>query len=210
MGWATNQLDSNSIMQYDDTGRLNTSPPELSFSKKPGKRDWPVLRCSHTSGSGTCSWCLEPFIICLVLPQKCFVARPLTTAIHNGHALGFTCNVPIDKGFNCIGSSTINTHILHLPSGTTFPLSQEPHVKSPSFGTNPEGFKEVKSSNEIAFLGVSGTPQFLWKHNGSGCPQWTIRFGLLQTVTFSESKCGPKHKADVLPPKGCSSHSPKP
>ena len=178
MGWATNQLDSKSTMQYDDTGRLNTSPPTLTFHKLPGKRDWPILRYSPTSGSGTCNWCMEPFIISLVLPQKCFIARPLAVDIHNGYALGFTCNVSIDKGVNCIGSSTINTHIVHLPSGTTLPLSQEP--LDVNFGTNPEGFEEVQCSDEIAFFGVSGTPQFLWKHigcpgqSGSGCYRLSV------------------------------------
>ena len=180
--------------KYEDACRLNTSPPNSCFQKHQiretgqscGAPPHPVLEpvngsWSHSSFASYC-------------PRSALSHDPwaLTAGIIIGYALGFTCNVSIDTVINCIGTSTINTHISHLLSGTTFPLCQEAHAVC--FGTNPEGFEEVKSSDEIAFLGVSGTPQFLWKHTGcpgqfgSGCYRLSVFQSRSTTATSKQMK----------------------
>ena len=146
------------------------SPVTQYFQKRLVKRDWSMMTVSPSYGTGTCSWCIEPFVTCLLVPQKCFVSRPLTTGIHDGYALGNACNVSIDLGFNCIGSSKANAYIIHRPTGTNFPLALQVNT-----GIDSIGFAEVATADEIAYEGASGKPQFLWSHIdcpgqfGSGC-----------------------------------------
>ena len=115
MGWANNDLDSFSIRQYNGTGRLLISPVGLFFHKRANKRDWPMFKFSPSDGSGTCSWCIEPFIACLLVPQRCFVSRPLTSGMRDGYAHGGLCNFSIDLG-------SVNTYIIHRPTGFVFLL----------------------------------------------------------------------------------------
>ena len=56
MGWANNQLNKDSVSQYDTTGhgRYLMSPVTQSFQKRLDKRDWPMIPLSPSSGAGTC------------------------------------------------------------------------------------------------------------------------------------------------------------
>ena len=163
MGWANNTLAIFSIAQYNETGRLSISPTIQYMKKRANKRDWPMFRFSPSNGSGTCSWCIEPFIACLLVPQRCFPSRPMTTGIHDGQALGGLCNFSVDLGINCIKSGTSNTYIIHRTTGTIFSVSLEI-----STGNDPPSFTEVSATDEVAYTGVSGKPLYLWRH--SDCP----------------------------------------
>ena len=143
-----------SIRHYDETGRLILSPVGQYFQKRVNRRDWPMLKFSNSGGSGTCSWCIEPFIACLLVPQQCFIARPLTTGTHDGYALGGLCNFSIDKGLNCIGSGALNTFIIHRPTGMVSSLNIEVET-----GTDPAFFHDVAIANENANAGVIGQYQ---------------------------------------------------
>ena len=124
MGWANGQLDSDSITQYDSSGRMSINPVKQSFLTK-NRRDWPEFSFVHKTGSGSAKWCLEPFITALLHPQGCFVARPNTTTVHEGCALGNVCNVSIDLGFNCLRSASVNTSIMHRSTQVLYPLALE-------------------------------------------------------------------------------------
>ena len=163
MGWANNSLDRFSIGQYNETGRLLLSPTRQFMQKKPNKRDWPMFSFSPSNGSGTCPWCIEPFIACLLVPQRCFVSRPLATGIHDGFALGGLCNFSIDLGLNCIGSGISNTYIIHRPTGTLYSLTSENAT-----GNDPPSFAEVSATDEVAYTGVTGKSLYLWRH--ADCP----------------------------------------
>ena len=64
MGWANGQLDSDSITQYDSSGRMSMNPVKQSF-RTLNRRDWPEFTFVHKTGSGSAKWCLEPFITAL-------------------------------------------------------------------------------------------------------------------------------------------------
>ena len=139
------------------------SPVGQFFHKRVNKRDWPMLKFPPSGGSGTCSWCIEPFIACLLVPQRCFISGPLTTGIHDGYALGGLCNFSIDKGINCLGSGSLNTFIIHRTTGMLYSLSCEVET-----GNDPTSFSEVQFADEIAHTGVNGKHQHLWRC--TGCP----------------------------------------
>ena len=184
MGWANTALDRFAIRQYNETGRLLNSSIGQYLKKRPNKRDCPMIRFSPSSGSGTCPWCLEPFIACLLVPQRCFISRPLTTGMHDGYALGGLCNFSIDLGINCIGSGTSNTYIIHRPTGTLYWLTSVVAT-----GNDPASFADVSASGDVANAGISGKPKYLWRHSdcpgqyGTGC----YRFSQLSTQFQSAS-----------------------
>jgi len=190
MGWAHEDLDIFSIRHYDATGRLLLSPVGQFWLRRVDKRDWPMLKFSNSGGSGTCNWCLEPFIACLLVPQKCFVSRPMTTGTHHGYGLGGLCNFSIDKGLNCIGSGTLNTFIIHRPTGMVYPLASEVLT-----GTDPESFHEVAIADEIANAGVIGQHRYLWCHTGcpgqfgSGCYRFSMHKSVSTTKTSYAMRC---------------------
>ena len=187
MGWANNALGRFSIGQYNESGRFLMSPTSQYMLKRPNKRDWPMFRFSPSNGSGTCTWCIEPFIACLLVPQRCFVSRPLATGIHDGYALGGLCNFSIDLGINCIGSGTSNTYIIHRPTGTLSSVSLEL-----STGNDPPSFIEVSATDDVAYTGVNGKPLYLWRYSdcpgqyGTGC----YRFAQYRSAMASTTRTG--------------------
>ena len=158
--------------------------------KRPNKRDWPMFRFSPCNGAGTCTWCIEPFIACLLVPQRCFVSRPLTTGIHDGHALGGLFNFSIDLGINCLGSGTANTYIIHRPTGTLYSLASETAT-----GNDPPSFTAVSAADEVAHTGVTGKPLYLWRHTecpgqyGTGCYRFSCYRSASTTRTSTVMNC---------------------
>ena len=136
------------------------------------------------SGSGVSKWCLEPFITALLHPQGCFVARPNTTTVHEGCALGNVCNVSIDLGFNCLASGRVNTYIMHRSTGVLYPLALEVSSSGQPTGTPDPA---MERDDEISLAGVTGSPSYLWRHTGCPGPYGTGCFKL--SINQNESKC---------------------
>ena len=89
-----------------------------------------------------------------------------------------------DLGFDCIRSSKVNTYIMHRSTEVLYPLSLEVASNGQPTGTPDPA---IDRDDEIAFIGITGSPSYLWRHTGCPGPYGTGCFKL--SINQSEAKC---------------------
>ena len=163
---ATGNFDDFSITHHTETGLMLLTP----VTQYLGVKNWPELRFSPRSGCGRSIRCTEPLILSLLNKHDhCFPCRPNSSLVVDGQRWGNVVIFSLQKGFNCMFSSRINTIIRNVATGEEFPLTREITSSNINMGlANAEAAASIKAHDDSQSELAQGTSKCLWQH--TGCP----------------------------------------